>query len=135
VKPSELFQRNIAGCFIEDEVGIGDRHRIGVHHITWECDYPHSDSFWPKSRARAEEMFADVPDEEVHQMVELNARRWYSFPEEGFTSCTAENGWRPNGGRGPEYDYDAVMAGHSATGFGDFMQHIEEARAEAQSKL
>jgi hypothetical protein len=80
-------------------------------------------------------MFADVPDDEVHQMVELNTRRWYSFPEEGFTSCTAENGWRPNGGRGPEYDYDAVMAGHSATGFGDFMQHIEEARAEAQSKL
>jgi predicted TIM-barrel fold metal-dependent hydrolase len=135
VKPSELFQRNIAGCFIEDEVGIADRHRIGVHHITWECDYPHSDSFWPKSRARAEEMFADVPDDEVHQMVELNTRRWYSFPEEGYKSCNADTGWRPNAGRGPGYDYDDVMAGRKSTGFEDFMQHIEAAQAEAQSKL
>jgi hypothetical protein len=27
------------------------------------------------------------------------------------------------------------MAGHASTGFQDFIQHIEEARAEAQSKL
>jgi hypothetical protein len=80
-------------------------------------------------------MFADVPDDEVHQMVELNARRWYTFPEQGFTACTAEKGWRPNGGHGPAEDYDAVMAGRKATGFEDFMERIEAARAEAQSKL
>ncbi len=53
---------------------------IGIDNITWECDYPHSDSYWPKSRERAAEAFKDVPDDEVHQMVELNTREFYNFP-------------------------------------------------------
>jgi hypothetical protein len=105
VAPSELFKRNISGCFIEDETGVKNRYDIGLGNITWECDYPHSDSFWPKSRARAAEVFADVPDEEVQQMVEGNTRQWYAFPEEGFLASTAADGWRPNGGKGPEAAY------------------------------
>jgi len=31
-------------CFIRDRAGPEDRHAIGVDNITWECDYPHSDS-------------------------------------------------------------------------------------------
>jgi predicted TIM-barrel fold metal-dependent hydrolase len=81
VRPSELFARHFHGCFIEDEFGLDNRHRIGIERITWECDYPHSDSFWPKSRQRASEVFADVPDDEVHAMVEGNARRIYNFPK------------------------------------------------------
>ena len=103
IAPSELFRRNISGCFIEDEAGVKNRYDIGVGNITWECDYPHSDSFWPRSRARAEEVFADVPDDEVAQMVEHNTRRWYNFPEAGFKAHNADenNPWRPNGGKGP----------------------------------
>ena len=56
------------------------RHEIGIDNITWECDYPHSDSFWPKSRARAEEMLADVPDEEAAKIVELNTRAGMPSP-------------------------------------------------------
>jgi predicted TIM-barrel fold metal-dependent hydrolase len=78
-RPSDLFRRHIWGCFIEDEVGIRERHTIGLDHITWEGDYPHSDSLWPHSRKRAEELLADVPDEEAHQIVELNARRLFNF--------------------------------------------------------
>jgi predicted TIM-barrel fold metal-dependent hydrolase len=77
--PSELFKKHFHGCFIEDDFGLRNRHIIGTERITWECDYPHSDSFWPASRKRAEEAFADVPDDEVHQMVELNARRLYNL--------------------------------------------------------
>jgi hypothetical protein len=43
-------------------------------------DYPHSDSNWPNSRKRAAELFADVPDHEVHQIVELNTRELFRFP-------------------------------------------------------
>ncbi|WP_310778050.1 amidohydrolase family protein [Mycobacterium sp. Z3061] len=130
VAPSELFRRNISGCFIEDEVGMSMRHAIGIDNITWECDYPHSDSFWPKSRARAEEMLADVPDAEAAKIVELNARRWYAFPEEGFKSCTADGGWRPNDGDPPAYDYDEVMAGHGGVGLAAFLNNIEEQKAQ-----
>ena len=80
-------------------------------------------------------MLAGVPDDEAHKIVELNTRRFYNFPEEGFKACTADTSWRPNGGRGPDTDYDAVMAGHTSTGFQDFMAHIEEARAEAERQL
>ena len=48
IAPSELFKRNISGCFIEDEAGVKNRYEIGVGNITWECDYPHSDSSGPR---------------------------------------------------------------------------------------
>ncbi|GAA0556184.1 amidohydrolase family protein [Actinomadura livida] len=79
VRPSELFARHIHGCFIDDEFGIQARHAIGIDNITWECDYPHSDSYWPKSRAIAAERLAGVPDDEAHKIVELNTRRLYNF--------------------------------------------------------
>jgi len=133
VAPSELFRRNITGCFIEDEVGVAMRHRIGIDNITWECDYPHSDSFWPKSRARAEEMLSKVPDEDAHKIVELNTRRWYAFPEEGFKASTADSGWRPNDGNPPEYDYDAVMSDHGGVGYGAFIQNLAEQMANKEN--
>jgi len=78
--PSELFDRNIWACFIDDEHGVENRHAVGVDNITWECDYPHSDSNWPNSRKRANEVFANVPDDEVRRMVETNARELFNFP-------------------------------------------------------
>jgi predicted TIM-barrel fold metal-dependent hydrolase len=78
-RPSDLFRRHIWGCFIDDEAGIKNRYDIGVDRITWECDYPHSDSNWPKSRTRAAEVLADVPDDEVHRIVEFNARHLLGF--------------------------------------------------------
>lgn len=80
VRPSELFRRHFHGCFIDDRFGVEVRHHVGVDRITWECDYPHSDSYWPKSRAYAAEVLADVPDDEVHKIVELNTRRLYNLP-------------------------------------------------------
>jgi hypothetical protein len=80
VLPSDLFRRHFHGCFIEDDFGVETRHKIALPNITWECDYPHSDSFWPNSRERAAQAFENVPDDEVHQMVELNARKLYNFP-------------------------------------------------------
>jgi Amidohydrolase len=78
--PSYLFKKHIHGCFIEDDFGVEMRHMIGVDKITWECDYPHSDSFWPQSRERAAQALEKVPDDEVHRIVELNAREFYNFP-------------------------------------------------------
>jgi hypothetical protein len=79
VRPSELFSRHITGCFISDTKAIANRHAIGIDHITWESDYPHSDSSWPNSRDLATMAFQDVPDEEVRSIVELNARRPFNF--------------------------------------------------------
>lgn len=80
VRPSELFNTNIWGCFIFDEYGVKNRHEIGIDRLTWECDYPHSDSYWPNSRKIVEEMFRDVPANEVERIVETNARELFRFP-------------------------------------------------------
>jgi len=85
VRPSDLFRKHIYGCFIDDTFGIRSRHDIGLDNITWECDYPHSDSYWPHSRDYAAKVLADVPDDEVHKIVETNARRLFAFPDAGAT--------------------------------------------------
>src|ERR1700677_546449 len=80
IAPSELSNNHIYGCFIDDVHGLSARHQIGLSQILWEADYPHSDSNWPNSRKRAIEVFADVPDEEVRQIVETNSRDLFRFP-------------------------------------------------------
>jgi predicted TIM-barrel fold metal-dependent hydrolase len=80
IPPSELFRRNVYACFIEDKHGLAVRHSVGVGNMLWECDYPHSDSNWPNSRKVAEDVFADVPDDEVRRIVETNARELFRFP-------------------------------------------------------
>ncbi|AFR49481.1 amidohydrolase family protein [Gordonia sp. KTR9] len=83
VRPSDLFREHIYGCFIEDDHGIANRHLVGIDNITWECDYPHSDSNWPNSRKVVTEAMRNVPDAEVEKMVETNARRLFNFPRVG----------------------------------------------------
>jgi predicted TIM-barrel fold metal-dependent hydrolase len=77
--PSELFRTHFYGCFIDDVHGLASRHVIGVDRITFEVDYPHSDSNWPNTRKRAAEVFADVPDDEVEMILETNARKLFSL--------------------------------------------------------
>jgi predicted TIM-barrel fold metal-dependent hydrolase len=79
-RPSELFDDHIFGCFISDNSGIEQRHRIGVNNILFESDYPHSDSNWPHTRKMLADALADVPDDEARLMVEGNARRIFTFP-------------------------------------------------------
>ena len=78
---SELFDKHMYGAFIDDMTGIKNRHDIGVGNITWEADYPHSDTNWPHNRKRLAEMLAEVPDDEAHRIAELNARDLFHFHE------------------------------------------------------
>ena len=79
-RPSDLFKKHFWGCYIEDEFGIKNRHEIGIDRICVEIDYPHSDSNWPNSRKGIAVSLADVPDDEAHRIVELNAREVLNFP-------------------------------------------------------
>jgi len=83
VRPSDLFRDHIYGCFIDDKHGVDNRHAVGLNNITWESDYPHSDSNWPNSRKVVESLMAEVPDDEVHRMVELNIRDLINLPRNG----------------------------------------------------
>ncbi|CUU59270.1 Predicted metal-dependent hydrolase, TIM-barrel fold [Parafrankia irregularis] len=77
--PSEVFRERFLTCFIADPVGVRLRHDIGIDNISWECDYPHSDSSWPAAAEELERVTMGVPDDEINKMTFENACRWYSF--------------------------------------------------------
>jgi hypothetical protein len=71
--PSTYYRRQVYGCFFRDQHGIESLDSIGVDHVTFETDYPHSDSTWPDTKQIAEEMFADLDDATTHKIVRGNA--------------------------------------------------------------
>ncbi|MFM7685567.1 MAG: amidohydrolase family protein, partial [Actinomycetota bacterium] len=71
--PSELFKRHVYGCFFDDPHGVRCLEEVGVDNVTYETDYPHSDSTWPHSRKIAEEQTATLTDEEVYKVLRGNA--------------------------------------------------------------
>ena len=79
--PSQVFRERVITCFIDDPAGVKLRHDIGIDTITWECDYPHSDSTWPTSPEYVMKSFeaADVPDDEIDAITHLNALRHFRF--------------------------------------------------------
>jgi predicted TIM-barrel fold metal-dependent hydrolase len=77
--PSQLFRERVITCFIDDPTGVKMRHDIGIDTITWECDYPHSDSTWPTSPERLMKSLDGVPDDDIDKMTHLNAMRDFHF--------------------------------------------------------
>ena len=77
--PSDIVRKHFLTCFIADPVGVQLRHLIGMDNISWECDYPHSDSSWPTSAEELAAVTAGVPDDEINKITYENAMRWYSF--------------------------------------------------------
>jgi predicted TIM-barrel fold metal-dependent hydrolase len=73
--PSTYYYRQVFGCFFRDRHGIESLHRVGVDNITFETDYPHTDSTWPHTRKVAEELMEGVPDDAVHKIMRGNAER------------------------------------------------------------
>jgi predicted TIM-barrel fold metal-dependent hydrolase len=79
LRPSDVFREHIITCFIDDASGLEQRHRVGVDGITWECDYPHSDSTWPTSAIQLSKSLVDIPDNEVNKITHENAMRAFQF--------------------------------------------------------
>ena len=71
--PSTYFRRNIWGSFFKDQTGIDLRDRIGIDRISFETDYPHSDSTWPESLSVAARLLDGLTDEEIYKVVRGNA--------------------------------------------------------------
>jgi predicted TIM-barrel fold metal-dependent hydrolase len=71
--PSELFRDHVYGCFFDDPVGLRNIDAIGIDNVTYESDYPHSDSTWPHTAKIAAEQTADLPDDIVYKVLRGNA--------------------------------------------------------------
>jgi predicted TIM-barrel fold metal-dependent hydrolase len=77
--PSDVFREHIVTCFIDDQFGVRNRHDIGIETITWECDYPHSDTTWPRAPEILGRCFDGVPDEEIDMITHRNAMKHFNF--------------------------------------------------------
>jgi hypothetical protein len=78
--PSQKARQAFTFCFIDDKMGVENRHHIGVDSITWECDYPHSDSSWPHSPEALAKHFDDtVSGDDIAKISHRNAMRTFSY--------------------------------------------------------
>jgi predicted TIM-barrel fold metal-dependent hydrolase len=77
--PSTYFRRQVYGCFFDDEHGIRSLEEIGVDNVTFETDYPHSDSTWPHTRDVAERLLKGLDDESIEKIVRGNAIKLFQL--------------------------------------------------------
>jgi predicted TIM-barrel fold metal-dependent hydrolase len=78
--PSEYYYDHIYGCFFRDRTGLENLHRVGVDNVTFETDYPHTDSTWPHTKKLFEEQVANLDDETVYKLARGNAIRMLRLP-------------------------------------------------------
>ena len=62
--PSDVFREHSLACYVTDKTSLKLRHEIGIDIIAWECDYPHSDCFWP-----------DAPEQVLAELERRGRRR------------------------------------------------------------
>jgi len=78
-KPSQVWREHFITCFIDDPVGVKNRDDVGIDTITWECDYPHSDTTWPRSPEILGRSLENVPAGDVAKITHENALRAFRF--------------------------------------------------------
>ena len=92
-RPSEVWREHMITCFIDDPIGVKNRHAVGIDTITWECDYPHSDTTWPRSPEALARSLEGVSDEDVNKITHENALRIFrldAFRHRAKDKCTAK---------------------------------------------
>lgn len=77
--PSELWSEHVLLCFIDDLVGARNIDLLNTDNVTWECDYPHSDTTWPESPEKAMRHMDGLSDELIDKITHLNAMRAFNY--------------------------------------------------------
>jgi predicted TIM-barrel fold metal-dependent hydrolase len=78
-RPSDFFRRNVFCSFQDDDLGIRERHTIGIEGLMWGSDYPHTESTFPKSQQIMAQRLRDVAAAEQRMITGGNAARLYGF--------------------------------------------------------
>jgi predicted TIM-barrel fold metal-dependent hydrolase len=85
--PTEYFRRNfwVGASFLRPSESPL-RYDVGVDHLMWGADYPHSEGSYPYTTEALRAAFAGVDEAEVRKMVETNAAAFYTFDLEQLRS-------------------------------------------------
>jgi predicted TIM-barrel fold metal-dependent hydrolase len=80
--PSTYYYDQVFGCFFRDRHGLKSIYEIGVNNVTYETDYPHTDTTWPHTMEWVEKMMVGIPDEIVYKILRGNALRMLGLNED-----------------------------------------------------
>jgi predicted TIM-barrel fold metal-dependent hydrolase len=113
--PSEIYQRNIFSCMVEEPIGFSLYPLIGEDKIFAEVDYPHSDSPFPRTQGGLERVFAGTPDDVVAKVTYRNAERVFNWKmaDEALLERDDVVAWRDELARNP---YAAMDRRHGIDG-------------------
>ena len=78
--PSSYFADHVYGCFFDDRFGLANLDAIGEDNVTFETDYPHSDSTWPHTKEVAEKQCEGLSDEVIYKIMRGNAIKMLHLP-------------------------------------------------------
>ena len=71
--PSSYYYKQVYGCFFRDQHGLNSLDVIGLDNVTFETDYPHTDTTWPHTKAVAQKMMAHLDKEQQYKILRGNA--------------------------------------------------------------
>jgi predicted TIM-barrel fold metal-dependent hydrolase len=77
--PSHYFRRQVFATFMEDPVGLRERHHIGIDNIMWASDYPHSETTWPNSKSLTDEWLTPFGEEDKAKILWRNCAQLYGL--------------------------------------------------------
>jgi len=79
--PSDVFREHSLACYVTDPTALKVRNEIGIDIIAWECDYPHSDCFWPDAAERVYDELnaAGASDSDIDKITWQNSCRFFDW--------------------------------------------------------
>lgn len=86
-KPSNIVKGQIFTAIFEDTIGLKYRHDVGLEHILFEADYPHTDGTFPHTRKMIHEAMAiaGMDADECYAVLRGNAINAYGLDRFGIT--------------------------------------------------
>jgi predicted TIM-barrel fold metal-dependent hydrolase len=85
--PADVLRRNFWFGTIDVTSSMALHEQIGADHIVLESDYPHADSTWPDTQARALRGLAGLPDDVVQKVTWQNASKLFRHDVPGVSGA------------------------------------------------
>ncbi len=91
--PSEYFHRNcyVGGSFLS-RAECDARSDIGLEHLMWGSDYPHTEGTWPWTKDSLRLTLGGIPAEEARMIAGENAVRCYGFDQRALAPVASSVG-------------------------------------------
>ena len=100
LRPSDVFQRNMWACMIEEPFGLSVWASVGEDKILSEIDYPHSDSTFPHTQDAYAQILKAVPDHIAEKVTHANAEKLFRWEMADPGLATVETTWTAPTGLG-----------------------------------